>query len=154
MLRGILAIIGAVSLLLVVFAGPAAGTPSDGNGNKFVESAVFGPFPVDCGDAGDDLELVVDFTVQIREPDNGGNVFLSTYIVNEIFSNNAGETWVFIDRGADRGYLVDGVLHIAVIGRSAFGNIGHLVFVPEQGEIVFQKGQPVDTQAEACARLG
>lgn len=154
MFRGIFAIVGAVSLSLVVLAGPAAGTPNDGNGNKFVDSGVFGPFPVECEDTGDVLELVIDFTVQVRERDNGGNVFVATYIVNEIYSNDAGETWVFIDRGVDRGYLVDGVLHIAVIGRSGFGNIGHLVFLPDGGDVVFQKGQPVDPRSEACARLG
>ncbi len=154
MFRQIMAILGAVLLSLIVFGGPAGATPSDGNGNKFIESFTF-DFPVDCGDSA--LEVILDFTVQVRERENGGNVFLNTYIVDSTYSNDAGETWVFRDRGADRGYLVDGVLNISIIGRSGFGNIGHVIIIPQDDappEVIFQKGQPINPDAEACARLG
>ena len=152
MLRRVLAIVGAGVLSFSSWAIPAAAAPSDGNGNKEVVDEVFGPFPIGCGD----VEVVVEFVAQFREPENGGNVFLNTYIVNSVYTNGDGETWVFTDRGADRGYLVDGELQIAVTGRSGFGNIGRLVvvnpFTPDE-EIIFQKGQPIDPDAEACERL-
>lgn len=152
MFRQVFAIAGATALLFTLSVIPAAAAPSDGNGNKEVIDEVFGPFPIGCGD----VEVVFEFVVQLRELENGGNVFLNTFIVDNVYTNGEGETWVFRDRGADRGYLVDGDLQVAVTGRSGFGNIGRLIvlnpFTPDE-EIIFQKGQPISPDAEACERL-
>ncbi len=151
MFRQALAILGVTALVFALSASPAVAAPNDGNGNKFVVDETFGPFPVGCGD----VEVTIEFVAQFRERQKGRNVFLATFAVKAVYMNGAGETWVFQDRGADRGYLVDGELHIAITGRSGFGNIGRLVLKnPGPGEeIIFQKGQPIVPDLEACERL-
>lgn len=142
----------AVMALVVAMAPVATAAPSDGNGHKFVFAGTFGPFEVGCGD----VELTVDFVGQFMVKDEGKNVEVATFNIELIYENGAGDSWVFRDRGADRLYFEDGVMYQAVSGRSGIGNIGRLVFVnpftPDE-EVVFEKGQAINPDEEACARL-
>lgn len=142
----------AVSVLVLGFAPVVAAAPNDGNGNKFVVDETFGPFPIGC----DDVQVTVDFEAQFMVREHGKNVEVATFNIELMYENGAGDSWVFRDRGADRLYFEDGVMYQAVTGRSGIGNIGRLVFVNPftvDEEIVFQKGQEIDPDAEACARL-
>jgi hypothetical protein len=148
-----LVLLVAVLVLLVVSAAPASAAPSEGNsGKKLVVDEVFGPFDGPC-----DLAVTVYFTAQFRAKENGKNLEVATYNVNVVYENASGDTWTFKDRGADRLYEVDGVEYLSVTGRSGIGNIGHLIlenpFTPQE-EIVWQRGQMIDPDAEACERLG
>jgi hypothetical protein len=160
-MRKLLRLVVAISLfgaaLVVGASSPVTAAPNDGNGKKIVVDITDGPFPIDCG-AGGTLTFVFEFTGQFMPKANGRNELIAVFSSEGIYTNDAGDTYVFKDAGSDRFYLDDGVLVQAITGRSILGNIGRLVIEDPNGDaggpnVVFQKGQAVDVDAIACDEL-
>lgn len=120
-----------------------AATPNDGNGNKLVIPLEFGPFPVVC-DSDDVLTVEGQGWVQEQELNSERNVFKANFFLNSTYTNPAGDTWLFRDRGPDRVYLVEGVPFVAINGRAGgSGVIGHVVINLATGEVIQQAGNPI-----------
>jgi hypothetical protein len=126
------------------------GVPSDGNGNKFVFTFV-GSFPVNCG--GEIITQHFDGWGQFHTfgPPNNRNVELGVFHFIITYVNASGDEFVWNDVGPDLYYEVDGVLFVAITGRStASGDagrnnvvLGHVVIRDPFGtpDVVFVAGK-------------
>ena len=133
--------------------------PSDGHGNKFVFTSV-GSFPVDCGS--EDITGHFDGWGQghVFGPPNNRHVELGVFHFVFTYTNADGDEFVWRDVGPDLQYEVDGVLFVAITGRStASGDagrnnvvLGHVVIRDPFGtpDVVFVAGKdlgPLDDLA-------
>lgn len=152
-----------VATATLLMAPSALAAPDDGRGNKFVDVVENVDVPVDCdGDGTADLWLDEIGFVQGRGfPEENRNEFLAVFHLDLTFTDADGDSWVWRDRGPDRGYVDDGDFVITVNGRSGVNNIGHLRINTATGEIEVEAGRapfggdlflesPVD---EACRSL-
>ena len=130
-----------------------ANAPADGSGNKQVFLVNIGPTNINCGTQ--TIVRNIQGWIQVRtfdQPDNR-NVELDVFHQNFIFTNAAGDTFVWHDVGPDRYYVSDGILFIAVVGRAG-GHIGRLIVNLATGEVEFEAGTDVGLPREqACAAL-
>jgi hypothetical protein len=139
--------------------GPAPNTPlfanapADGNGNKQVFVVDDGPFTINCG-----TETIVRhirgwFQVRTFDQPKNRNLQLAVFHLNFVFTNSAGDQFVWHDVGPDRVFVSDGKLFVAVVGRAG-GHIGRLVADFATGEVVFEAGTDVGLpRDQACAAL-
>lgn len=82
---------------------------------------------------------------------------INVFHIEQTVSNAEGETVRLLDVGPDLYYLEDGVLHVAITGRSLTGSgvIGRVVINIETGEVVFQAGREVGDYVKGiCETLG
>lgn len=130
-----------------------ANAPADGNGNKQVFMVNIGPTNINCGTQ--TIVRNIQGWIQVRtfdQPDNR-NVELDVFHQNFIFTNAAGDTFVWHDVGPDRYYVSDGILFVAVVGRAG-GHIGRLVVNLATGEVEFEAGRDAGLpRDQACAAL-
>ncbi len=133
----------------VLLAGvPASAAPREGEGdNKTVEQFEFGPFPGPTCESGETLTVQGEGwqqTFPSPTPEGNRNLEHTVFHSDLTFSNDAGDSWVFRDRGPDRIFLLDGVPHIAITGRSGgSGVIGQVVLDLVTFEVVKVAGNPV-----------
>lgn len=123
-------------------AGSVSAIPDDGNGGKFVGDLTE-TRGIDCdGDMADDLLFGVTgwFQAQIIGSDDDRVVAVTVFHADNVFTNAAGKTLVFKDRGPDVVYVDDGNLLVAVTGRTQVGNIGRVVLDLDNFEVEFRAG--------------
>lgn len=126
-------LIAVSAIALVIAVAPAGGAPNDGNGNQFVVE-LDEVFPIDCGAAGT-IELHVSGWFKGREFQGNGNrnIELVVFHIELTYSNDAGETFTYLDVGPDHSYIdQDGNLVLTVTGRPGGTNDASL-----QGRWVF-----------------
>lgn len=149
---------------IVLAGGTASAAPSEGRGgHKTVEQFEFGPFPGPLCESGETLMVEGEGwqqTFPSPTPEGNRNLEHAVFHIDVTYTNAAGDTWVWKDRGPDRIFLLDGVPHIAITGRSGFsGVIGQVVLDLVTFEIVKVAGNPVGeggpaaVDAAACDAL-
>jgi hypothetical protein len=141
-----LLIIVAIAALSVSALAPAAlAGPADGNGNKEIDEIDIADIPIFCDeDEIADLSLDVTGFIQFKQfnGQNNRNVELAVFHIDQEFSNDGGETWVWRDRGPDRPYIDDdGNVILTITGRSGLNNIGHVVYNTATDEIELVAGR-------------
>lgn len=144
-MRRLLTLISAVALLVTLLGAGASAAPSDGNGNKSVENIEEFGIPIFCdGDDLQDLWLDVEGFVQEKGfVETSPNEFLAVFHVTETWTNAEGDSWVWRDRGPDRGYVdQNGDFIVTITGRSGVNNIGHVVINESTGEVEQRSGLP------------
>lgn len=137
---------GVAVVFVLAVPSAALAAPADGNGNKSVDQFEFFDIPIFCDEADEipDLSLDVAGFIQFKEFDGRGNpnLDLSVFHVNDTFTNPAGESWTWRDRGPDRFYLDgNGDVILTITGRSGANNIGHVVINVTAEEILLQAGR-------------
>jgi hypothetical protein len=83
---------------VLLAAMPVEASPNDGNGAKFVEENIFGPFPGPTCDSGETLTVEGDGWAQFFDsptPDGSRVLGHAVFHINITFSNAAGDTWVW-----------------------------------------------------------
>jgi hypothetical protein len=128
--------------------------PADGSGNKdiFTLDAQFPDFTTCAGGATLDLRIVG--WIQTRNVSQVPQAILPGNF-NFIYSNAAGETYVWHQVSAQRVYFDEtGSLVVQVAGRLGYdGNIGRLVVNLTTGEVQSLTGKEVFAEDLACAAL-
>ena len=143
-MKRVFTMISVTALLVMTLAPAALAAPSDGNGNKGVETLEFLGIPIFCDeDEVPDLTLDVRGWIQDREfKGNSKNIALTVFHINAEFSNSDGDSWTWRDRGPDRLYVDgNGDEIVAVSGRSGLNNIGHVLLNLTQGTVDKQAGR-------------
>ena len=163
-MKRMLAMVAIAAVFVVAVAPAAMSAPSDGSGRKEIVELDEVGIPIFCDeDEVPDLWLDLEGWFQIRFFDGRSrSVELDVFHINGTYSNAAGDTWVWRDRGPDHYYLDgDGNLIVAITGRTGLNNIGHVVFNLDSEEVLLQAGRTpfggelfeVDTDAYACETL-
>ena len=141
-------LVGSVACLLVATALPAVAAPAS-NANRFVyefteeDSLNESEFASDY--CGFDIDVVYSGWVQFKVFKAGGGDrlqdALNVYHIDIVYSSGD-RSYRVLDVGPDHSYWVDGMLYIAITGRSLTGTgvVGHLVFNDSTGELVLQAG--------------
>ena len=153
---------GLVACLLMAISVPAVAAPRS-NENKdvyvFTEEDALAEAAAATAGCGFAIDVTLTGWVQTKTLKAGGgdrqqdsiNVFHSDIIYT------AGDMSFRIhDVGPDHYYWLDGVLYVAVTGRSLTGSgvIGHVIINAETGEVVFQAGNDQGFYgANVCAAL-
>jgi hypothetical protein len=135
----------------------AKGAPATGNGNKEVILIDEDLERLECP-GGEFLDVHQTGWIQIRlfSQTDKRNVQLDIYHLNTTWTNSAGETFVFGDRGPDHYYFDDGILYVSIAGRAGgeTGLLGRMVINTETGEVVFIAGNEFGgAEARACEAL-
>lgn len=126
-----------------------AGVPADGNGNKYV--AEWSQTTTVTCPGGTTLQRVYEGWTQFRTL--GSQVDLEVWHDTMVFTNAAGEQYVWREAGPNRYWMEDGVVYFYISGR-ATGDIGHLKVILDPYEIIFLNG--IDGELprfRACAAL-
>lgn len=144
-MRRRLILVSAVTLLVTLLGLGAFAAPSDGNGKKSIENIEEFDIPIFC-DADDEQDLWLDVEGFVQEKGftgNSPNEFLAVFHITETWRNGDGDSWVWRDRGPDRGYVdQNGDFIVTITGRSGANNIGHVVINESTGETEQRAGRP------------
>ena len=146
-----------LTLVLCCITGIVLAAPKGGNNSEVFEWDM--SWPVDCG--GSELLAELSGWSKFREfkGHHNRNISLEVFHLETVYTNDAGDTWVWRDRrragrtradqrdrGPDHYYVVNNELgepevHWAITGRSGWNNIGHVVINLETGELILSAGQ-------------
>lgn len=157
--------VGLSMILVVALAVPAMAAPSSGNGGKEV-IAIDDSFGFDCPGGGS-LTISASGWIQFKSFENGKrNLEKSVFHIRSEYVNQDGETFVWMDVGPDKLFVIDGVEHVSLTGRPGFvpdpddpsgaGSLsGRMIINLETGEIVEIAGNfsSQDVDERACAAL-
>ena len=155
-------LVGLVACLLVAISVPAMAAPR-ANENKdvyvFTEQDALDQAAFVSAECEVDIEVVWTGWVQIKtfNPGGGNRQQDALSVFHSDITFTAGDrSFQVHDVGPDHSYLVDGVLYVAVTGRSITGSgvIGHVIFNLDTGELVFQAGNDQGSYVDnVCAAL-
>ena len=153
---------GLVACLLITTSVPALAAPSS-NGNKevyvFTEEDALAEAAAATAGCGFPIDVTITGWVQtmIYKAGGGARQQASIDIFHSDIIYTAGDRSFRIhDVGPDHYYWLDGVLYVAITGRSLTGSgvIGHVIINAETGEVVFQAGNDQGFYgANVCAAL-
>lgn len=130
----------------------ASQLPADGNGNKTIVP-LFEQRQVSCGTA--TLTRTFEGWFQFHFIETGNLKVVRVDILHQkfTFTNAAGETYVWDQRGSVLSWVEDGVVMVSLAGHGGT-NIGLLRQVLATGETTFQAGQALELpRVAACAAL-
>lgn len=145
-MRRLIIVLTLVALAMTVLVPAAGAAPASGNEDKMFVDELYEEFTVDCG-GGVLLDGVWSGWVKGRMfSEKSQSIDLWVWHSDTVFTNEAGDTWVWKDRGPDH-YMVkknaDGELTVywTVTGRSMLNIIGHMVINLDTQEIEFVAGR-------------
>lgn len=155
MMRRTLTVGLVLALLMGLGAAPVAAAPAAGNGGKTVIPVAF-TAPIGCG--AETIQLDGDGWVQVNAG-SGQHVEFSRFHIDYTYSNDAGDTYTFRERGLGHLYFDGGTLFVTVSGRSfstpfgAGGLAGQFTLNLFTGDLTTTGNDLGVIDAAACAAL-
>ena len=153
---------GLVACLLMATSVPALAVPAS-NQNKqvyvFTEEDALGEAAAVTAECGFPIDVTITGWVQTKSFRAGGGdrqqASIDVYH-SDIIYTTGDRSFAIHDVGPDHHYWLDGVLYVAITGRSLTGSgvIGHVIVNTETGELVFQAGNDQGFyRTNVCAAL-